>query len=71
MWGWPVRFHLRTHGENQGPSLAGDKVDNTLTRGSGTKSIVEPETSCEADLSGDRLQTQDLTREESCTAAAQ
>ena len=42
-----------------------------MTRESGTKSIVDPETSCEEDPSGDRLQTQDLTREEPCTAAAQ
>ena len=34
-----------------------------MTRESGTKSIVDPEASCEGDLSVDRLQTQDLTRE--------
>jgi hypothetical protein len=51
MWGCPVRLHHCTHGENQGPSLAGDEVENTMTRESGTKSIVDPETPCEADLS--------------------
>ena len=62
MWGCFVRLHHCTHGENQGSSIAGDEVENTVTRELGTKSNVDPETSCEADLSGDRLQTQDLTR---------
>ncbi len=52
-------------------SIVGDKIENTMTRESGTKSIVDPGASCEADPSGDRLQTPDLTREEPCIAAAQ
>jgi hypothetical protein len=47
MWGCSGRLHLRTQGENQGPSFAGDKVESTMTRGLGTKSIVDPEICCE------------------------